>query len=103
VTCPCRAAVLSSNEAFSSGIPFLEIIASVFKEIVLRLSNVMAISMLNLELFERDNIERLIRDVKEEETIIILAQLMENQKRIFELQKQLLLLQKENAEKRRRK
>ena len=56
--------------------------------------------MLNPELFERENVERLIRDVGEEEVMRVLAQLIENQKKIFELQKQ---LQKENTEKKRRK
>ena len=60
----------------------------------------MATSVLNLELFERENVERLIRDVEEEEAMRVLAQLMENQKKIFELQKQ---VQKENTEKKRRK
>ena len=64
------------------------------------LSNTMATSVLNLELFERENVERLIRDVEEEEALRVLAQLMENQKKIFELQKQ---VQKENTEKKRRK
>ena len=39
----------------------------------------------------------------EEEAMRLLTQLMENQKIIFELQKQLSLLQKEDVEKRRRK
>jgi len=56
--------------------------------------------VLNPELLERENVERLIRDVGEEEVMRVLAQLMENQKKIFELQKQ---LQKENTEKKRRK
>ena len=60
----------------------------------------MATSVLNLELFKRENVERLIRDVEEEEAMRVLAQLMENQKKIFELQKQ---MQKENTEKKRRK
>ena len=60
----------------------------------------MATSVLNLELFERENVKRLIRDVEEEEAMRVLAQLMENQKKIFELQKQ---VQKENTEKKRRK
>jgi len=64
------------------------------------LSNTMATSVLNLELFERENVKRLIRDVEEEEAMRVLAQLMENQKKIFELQKQ---VQKENTEKKRRK
>jgi len=44
-------------------------------------------TMLNSELFSRENVEKLIRDVGEEEVIRVLAQLMENQKKIFELQK----------------
>ena len=47
----------------------------------------MATSVLNPELFERENVERLIRDVEEKEAMRVLAQLMENQKKIFELQK----------------
>ena len=58
-------------------------------------------TMLNSELFSRENVEKLIRDVREEEVVRVLAQLMENQKKIFELQKLLLLIQKEDTEKRR--
>jgi len=59
--------------------------------------------VLNIELFSNKNVKKLIKDVKEEEVMRILAQLIENQKKLFELQKQLLLLQEEDAEKRRRK
>jgi len=55
-------------------------------DIVLKLLDTMA-TMLNSELFSRENVEKLIRDVGEEEVIRVLAQLMENQKKIFELQK----------------
>jgi len=35
-------------------------------------------TMLNPELFSRENVEKLIRDIGEEEVMRVLAQLMEN-------------------------
>ena len=46
-------------------------------DIVLKLLDTMT-TMLNPELFSRENVEKLIRDIGEEEVMRVLAQLMEN-------------------------
>ena len=65
------------------------------------LSNIIATSMLNPEIFKRENVKRFIRDVGEKE-VRVLMQLIKNQKKIFELQKQLLIAQRKDTKKRRR-
>ena len=54
-----------------------------------------------INIFDQISVEELIRDVGEE-VIRLLQQVMENNKKILNLQKQLIALQEEDVKKRRR-
>ena len=56
---------------------------------------------MEINIFDQISVEELIRDVGEE-VIRLLQQVMENNKKILNLQKQLIALQEEDVKKRRR-
>ena len=56
---------------------------------------------MEINIFDQISVEELIRDVGEEVTRL-LQQVMENNKKILNLQKQLIALQEEDVKKRRR-
>jgi len=52
--------------------------------------------------FDQISIERLIRDIEEKKAMRLLQQVMKNNKIIFNLQKQLIILERENTEKKKK-
>ena len=62
----------------------------------------MATNSFNPEIFNQVNVEGLIRNVEEEEAMRLLKQVVENNQTILELQKQLAIAVRIDAERRRR-
>ena len=70
-------------------------------DIVFELLDTMATNSFNPEIFNQVNVEGLIRNV-EEEAMRLLKQVVENNQTILELQKQLAIAVRINAERKRR-
>ena len=62
----------------------------------------MATNSFNPEIFNQVNVEGLIRNMEEEETMRLLKQVVENNQKILELQKQLVIAVRINVERKRR-
>ena len=65
------------------------------------MSDTITTNSFNPEIFNQVNVEGLIRDVGEEEVMRLLKKVVENNQKILELQKQLVVVRM-NAEKKRR-
>jgi len=66
------------------------------------LSDTIATNSFNQNIFNQISIERLIRDVEEKEMMRLLKQIVENNQKISELQKQLAAVIRIDARKKRR-
>ena len=69
-----------------------------FEDIVFQLSNAIVINI-----FNQISIEILIRNVKEKKAMRLLQQVIKNNEIILNLQKQIIILERENTEKIRRR
>ena len=67
-----------------------------------QLSDTITTNSFNPEIFNQVNVEGLIRDVGEEEVMRLLKKVVENNQKILELQKQLAVAVRMDAEKKRR-
>ena len=67
-----------------------------------QLSDTITTNSFDPEIFNQVNVEGLIRDVGEEEVMRLLKKIVENNQKILELQKQLAVAVRMDAEKKRR-